>query len=286
MKKSTLLHLRVPFSFFLLPVFLFAAALADSFSWNDFLLIFFILHFLLYPASNAYNSYFDKDEQSIGGLKSPPAVSKQLYYTALVLDAIALLLGLFISVDFVVMLFIYGLVSKAYSHPKIRLKRMPLIGWLAAGVFQGYFTWLMVYSGLSEKGFADLFTLEIQLPAILSTLLLFGSYPMTQVYQHEEDSRRGDRTISLLLGINGTFHFTAAFFTFSVALYVWYFLSYFTGTEALLFVGLLSPVLVFFSRWYFRVRADENKADFEHTMRLNLLSSLCLNVFFGWLLLS
>lgn len=284
MKKSTLLHLRVPFSFFLLPVFLFAAGLAGSFHWSDFALIFFILHFLLYPASNAYNSYFDKDEESIGGLKKPPPVSSQLYYTALFLDGVALLLGLLISIEFMVMLFVYGMVSKAYSHPAIRLKKMPVTGWLAAGVFQGYFTWLMVYLGLTSLTFTELFVPEIQVPAFLSTLMLFGSYPMTQVYQHAEDHKRGDRTISLILGIKGTFHFTAAFFTFSVALFVWYFLSYFTWLEAILFVGVLAPVLLFFGWWYLQVRKSGSNADYDRTMRLNFLSSLCLNLFFGWLL--
>jgi 1,4-dihydroxy-2-naphthoate octaprenyltransferase len=46
-------------------------------------------------------------------------------------------------------------------------------------------------------------------PALLSTCLLLGSYPMTQIYQHEEDARRGDKTFSLLLGIKETFIFTA-----------------------------------------------------------------------------
>lgn len=283
MKKSTLLHLRIPFSFFLLPVFLFAAAVLQNFEWANFLLVFFILHFLLYPASNGYNSYFDKDEQSIGGLKSPPKVSKQLYNTSLALDVLALALGLLISIEFSVMLLVYGLVSKAYSHPSIRLKKMPIIGWLAAGVFQGYFTVLMTCLGLGDLTMSDLMDVRIQLAGALSTMLLFGSYPMTQVYQHEEDGRRGDKTISLMLGIRGTFHFTAIFFSISVALYVWFFLTFYDSLTAVLFVASLLPVLAFFLVWYFQVRNDPANADFERTMRLNMLSGLCLNLFFGWM---
>jgi hypothetical protein len=33
--------------------------------------IFIILHLLVYPASNGYNSYMDRDETPIGGLKNP-----------------------------------------------------------------------------------------------------------------------------------------------------------------------------------------------------------------------
>ena len=122
-KKSTWLHLRIPFSFYLVPVFLFAWSISDKQYVFNAVLSFVIIHFFLYPASNAYNSYFDKDKQSIGGLKNPPPVSKELYYIALIFDAIALMLGLFIGWQFVLMLFIYGLVSKAYSHPSIRIKK-------------------------------------------------------------------------------------------------------------------------------------------------------------------
>ena len=148
-KKSTLLHLRIPFSFFLLPIFLFAMATArfrmDYNSW----LVFAILHLLLYPASNGFNSYYDKDEKSIGGLQNPPPVSKQLLIYSLLLDLIAILLALSLDFGFALMIFGYGMVSKAYSHPSIRLKKYPILGWLTIGIFQGFFTVLMVIKGIS-----------------------------------------------------------------------------------------------------------------------------------------
>jgi len=286
MKKSTFLHLRIPFSFFLLPVFLFASASSDGFSWIDFWLVFFILHFLLYPASNGYNSYFDRDESSIGGLKNPPPVNLELFYVSWVMDILAIGIGLVISWQFSLMLFFYGMVSKAYSHPAVRLKKMPFIGWLAAGIFQGYFTFLMVWLALVGANFDELFNWKVQVGGILSTMLLFGSYPMTQVYQHDEDSKRGDRTISLVLGIKGTFHFTAAFFTLSVAMFMWYFLTYWSIQLSMLFAGTLGPVLIYFGWWYWQVRKDQSLVDFDHTMKLNFISSVCLNLFFIYLLLN
>ncbi|MEO1450287.1 MAG: UbiA family prenyltransferase, partial [Bacteroidota bacterium] len=223
MKKSTWLHLRIPFSFFLLPVFLFAWATYGDASWSRSLSVFCILHLFLYPASNGYNSYFDKDENSIGGLKNPPKVSRELYIISLIFDVIALIWGWFLSPAFSVMLLVYGLVSKAYSHPIIRLKKYPVTGWLAIGLFQGYFTYLMTIVGLAggvEPWMSDFWV--VQFPALLTTMMLLGSYPMTQVYQHEEDGERGDQTISLRLGILGTFHFTAMAFSLSSAGFVWY----------------------------------------------------------------
>lgn len=280
MKKSTLLHLRIPFSFFLLPVFLLACVIVEVRNWENLLLSFIILHFFLYPASNGYNSYFDKDEQSIGGLKNPPKVSKELYWIALIFDLAALILGMFISVEFVVMIFIYGLISKAYSHPAIRLKKYPIAGWLAAGIFQGYFTYLLSYIAIADISILETFELSIQIPGMLSTLLLLGSYPMTQVYQHEEDSKRGDLTMSRLLGIRGTFHFTAIAFTIATGGFTHYFNDFFTISEAVLFPTFLAPVLIYFGIWYLRVRKNPSKADFGSTMRLNFLSSAMLNAFF------
>ncbi|MTI31932.1 UbiA family prenyltransferase, partial [Xanthovirga aplysinae] len=211
MKKATLLHLRIPFSFFLLPVYGFACSLSPSLAIFNVFLIFVILHFLLYPASNGYNSYFDKDQDSIGGLENPPPVSKELYFVALILDTLAIILGLLISITFAVMLFIYGMVSKAYSHPVIRLKKYPITSWLIAGFFQGFFTFLMVWMALNPtENFSTVFrTDHVLIPAFLSSFLLWASYPLTQVYQHAEDARRGDQTLSLWLGIRKTFYFSA-----------------------------------------------------------------------------
>ena len=112
--RSSWLHLRIPFSYFLLPVFLFAVAISPNISEPRLLWVFVILHLLLYPASNGFNSYFDKDEKSIGGLKNPPKVNKGLYYLALIFDAIALLMGYFIiNPLFAMMLFVYGMVFKS-----------------------------------------------------------------------------------------------------------------------------------------------------------------------------
>lgn len=283
LQKSTWLHLRIPFSFYLLPVFVFACAVVRPIDWAPVLLVFFILHFLLYPASCGYNSWFDKDEQSIGGLEHPPRVSRELYWVSLTLDLLAAGFGLIIGLEFAVMLVVYGLASKAYSHPSTRWKRLPFTGWFVAGFFQGYFTFLMVALGVAKLSLAGLWHPEVQAPALLTSALLWGSYPMTQVYQHEEDGRRGDETISRKLGIQGTFHFTAVCFLFASAGFVWFFVAYYGGRAALMFCLSMLPVLGFFIWWYLAVRKDRQAANFKNTMRLSLISAVCLNLFFGGL---
>ena len=280
--------MRVPFSYFLMPVFLFSLSVSPNNTlYAPVFWTFIIIHLLLYPASNGYNSYFDKDEKSIGGLKNPPPVNKGLYSLALLFDALAIGLGwLMISFTFAVMLLVYGLVSKAYSHPGIRLKKYPIGGWLVAGVFQGFFTFIMCYVGINRFSLETAWQWPVLIPAALSTLMLWGNYPMTQIYQHGEDGRRGDKTLSLLLGIRGTFYFVGAVFGMVTLAFVAYFNAYFSSRQALAFLIALSPVVLYFSYWFVQAYRDESKADYQHTMRLNFISATCLNAFFLYLTLS
>lgn len=283
---SSWLHLRIPFSYFLLPVFLFSLAISANVSEDALLWTFVIVHIFLYPASNGYNSYFDKDEKSIGGLKNPPPVSKGLYYLSLLFDGIAIVLGVIkINVTFAVMLLIYGLVSKAYSHPGIRLKKYPITGWLVAGLFQGLFTFVMCYIGINKYNLENIWKASILIPGALCSLMLWANYPMTQVYQHEEDGKRGDETFSRMLGIRGTFYFVGGVFALVTIGFIAYFVTYFSIRYAIGFLVALFPVLIYFAFWFILVRRDESKADYTHTMWLNFISSTALNIYFVYLFL-
>lgn len=278
--KNILLHLRIPFSFFLLPIYLFALSQSPSVDASKAWWVFFILHFMLFPASNAYNSYYDKDEGSIGLLEIPPPVTKKLLYTAWVIDVLALVLGwIFVGKFFVIFLLVYGLISKAYSHPGIRLKKYPIISWYVVTLFQGAFTYLAVYQSITvDFQLSQLSSFDILLPAFICTSNLLAIYPLTQVYQHEEDARRGDMTMSRLLGIRGTF-LNAVFW---LGLSGVGFLVYFGFTfDFVLLIILLSPLLGFFGWWMLKVWNDKSKANFKNTMWLNLLAGVCLTVFFS-----
>ena len=278
--KSTLLHLRLPFSFLLMPVFCFAAGVAQVENWLDLFVIFFTLHILVYPASNAYNSYYDKDEDSIGGLKNPPPVSKELLYTSLIMDGIAIVMGFWVNIYFALGLLIYGLVSKAYSYDKIRLKKYPITSWLIIGVFQGAFIFLMVYQGLKGVTINLLGENKIWIGALLSAWMFWGSYPMTQVYQHQEDARRGDLTLSRMLGIRGTFIFAILIFGGAAVGFFLYFWAFYAFSIAIFYQLAMFPIVLYFLWWFSQVWQNEAKANFESTMRLNLISAICMNIFF------
>lgn len=264
-----------------MPVFFFALALTPNLNESRLLWVFLSLHLFLYPSSNGYNSYFDKDEESIGGLKNPPTVTNDLYWLSLVFFLIAIGLATIINSSFASMIVVYGLVSMAYSHPSIRIKKYPWLSWLIAGFFQGYFTFAMVYAGLSNLGWDVMLKPHILIPGLLTSLMLWGNYPLTQVYQHGEDSRRGDRTLSLVLGIKGTFSFSALVFGLSGAAFIWFFMSKNQVAISWVYLAAMAPILLFFLIWFSFIRTNPVKyANYSWAMGMNTISAICLNAFF------
>ncbi|GAB3891897.1 UbiA family prenyltransferase [Spirosoma agri] len=275
--RTIWLHLRVPFSFFLLPMFWFAVSQSPSPDVDKSIVVLLVVHLLLYPASNAYNSYFDKDEGSIGGLETPPPVDKDLYWVSWVLDGIALLLGMFVNWSFILYLLVYGFVTKAYSHDRIRLKKYPILSWFLISILQGGLTYTMTYIAINDLPVSTITEPKLLFGGLLATLNLMALYPVTQVYQHEEDASRGDMTISRMLGVRGTF--VCAVVLYSLSLVGFY--RYFEGSYVvLIYLAFLLPAVVFFLRWFWRVYQDSSFANYRTTMRMMWISSIGLNSFF------
>ncbi len=285
MLRSTIIHLRIPFSVFLLPVFLFALSQSGNVRAADAWVIFVLLHFFLYPASNAYNSYYDKDEGSIGTIRQPPPVTRALLYTAWALDLAAVVIAWMagLSTVFIVYLVVYGCVSKAYSHPRIRLKKYPILSLLTVSIFQGLLTYMAVRYALDPVRPAAFLPADTWLPAVIATTNLLAVYPITQVYQHAEDKKRGDMTFSRMVGVQGTFLSAAAFFSLSFLGFAAYFLLRQQENNLLLLTVCMSPVVLFFAVWWRKVARQPSLANYSNTMYMNTLASVCLNIYFGLL---
>ncbi len=271
--------MRIPFSVYLMPVFWFALSVLEQVSISRAIVVFLILHLLVYPASNGYNSYYDRDEGSIGGLKNPPKVNRQLMHLVLLFDVLAIVLSLFLSPLFAALVALYLLISKAYSYEGIRLKKYPILSTVVVTFFQGAFTFAMVQVGVGSP-VAEITNWPNTGFALVSTLFLYGSYPLTQIYQHEEDRRRGDKTLSLLLGINGTYLFAAISLLIGSGLLLWL---YFTSDQLqniIIFIVATAPVLYFFSSWFVRAQRNAAAVNYENTMLMNKISSVCISVAF------
>lgn len=279
--RSVLLHLRLPFSLFLLPIFLFALSQAPAINNQKAILVFFILHLFIYPASNAYNSYFDKDQGSIALLKTPPQVNKSLFETAVILEWAGVALALLVNIEFAIAMIVYNSFSKAYSHPKIRIKKYPVLSFLVIFIFQGFFIYYACYKGVSSN--SGQFSIAIFIAGMICSCLIGASYPLTQIYQHEEDTKRGDKTLSILLGIPGSFVFSAIVFLAGFFLLYYYWETQHQLFKFYVFIAFAIPLILYFLWWFYQCMKDGKNASYENTMRMTLLSASLMLIYFGWL---
>ncbi|MBB1282882.1 UbiA prenyltransferase family protein [Flavisolibacter sp. BT320] len=258
-----------------MPVYLFALSQAPAIDTGRAVAVFLILHLLVYPASNGYNSFMDRDETPIGGLRSPLQPTRQLFVTTVIMDVVAVALSFLFSPLFALGILLYILASRAYSYRGIRLKKYPVLGFLTVFIFQGALVFYLTYSAVTVPS-----QVPPLIPLCLSSLLIGALYPLTQIYQHEEDRKDGVITLSYRLGKRGTFLFSMALFLLATAgMYL-----LFRQQERLNFFNLyllyLLPVVLFFLYWMVRVWKDEAAADFRNSLRMNVLSTLCTIAFF------
>jgi 1,4-dihydroxy-2-naphthoate octaprenyltransferase len=276
LSSSTIKLLRIPFSIFLSPLYFFALSQVPEINWYKAALVFVILHLLIYPASNGYNSYMDRDTGSIGGLEKPPPPSKELYYLSIVMDLTAILLSFLITPLFVVLALLYIGASKAYSYRGIRLKKYPVIGYLTVIIFQGALTFAGVYYGSHVNH-------PLWVPwqgMVICALLIGGFYPLTQIYQHQQDMDDGVATISYKLGYTGTFMFCAIVYALAFVFMAQFFIMQQQGNQFLLVSIFFVPVIVYFIGWFLQVRKDNRSANFKNTMRMTWLAAICTNMAF------
>jgi 4-hydroxybenzoate polyprenyltransferase len=145
----------------------------------------------------AINSAFDRDEGDVAYLRNPPPAPPGLFafgfgLMVLGLAAGAVLLPRAYAATYAVCL----AMSVLYSVPPVRLKAVAGADWLINMWGFGSFT---PFAGWAATGLAVY-------PAGRWVLLAFcplfaALYPLTQLYQLEEDERRGDATLARILGV-------------------------------------------------------------------------------------
>ena len=198
--KNFLIHLRLPFQALLAPFMLFGAALAAGRPTWRFALAFVVLHLCFYGGTTAFNSHYDKDEGPIGGLESPPPPGRWLLPGSLVLQAVGLALAALVGLPFLAVCIAFAVLGVLYSHPLTRLKGKPWPSWMTVMVGQGA---LGAIAGVTAVD-APHASSELAFGVLAAAAIVGAIYPLSQVFQIEEDTRRGDRTVAMMLGRAGT----------------------------------------------------------------------------------
>jgi len=144
----------------------------------------------------AINSAFDRDEGDIGYLRSPPPPPAHLAGFSLGLLVMGQVLSFTLPEGFAAAYAACFALSLAYSVPPLRFKAVAGVDWLINMVGFGTLT---PFAGWAASGRA----LDLPHGLVLFGFcpLFAGFYPLTQIYQFDEDRRRGDRTLALILGL-------------------------------------------------------------------------------------
>ncbi len=192
-----LLHLR-PMEWPVMTAhFLLGTAIAAGFHtpWKTACLGWFIFVVLMNGGTLAINSAFDHDEGDIGYLRQPPKPPAYLLHLSVLMLTASLLLGFLLPPVFAWSNALCVVMAVLYSVPPIRLKARA--GWdlgincVGFGLLTPLAGW-----GLTGLPLSTAFT-----HVTIGFAFLFGAlYPMTQIYQIEEDRARGDRTLVIQLG--------------------------------------------------------------------------------------
>lgn len=279
--RNWLTHLRLHYQILLAPIFLWGYLLASypartSVDFN-FWLALLAFHLFLYGGTTAYNSYYDRDEGPVGGLAQPPPPVATLLPFALVMQSIGALLAAAVNLPFLLIYLIIFLLGAAYSHPRTRFKSHPLAGLLTVGIGQGVLAalggWAAAKPHLAVRDLTTVSLLDwVGMGAV--ALVTVGFYPITQIYQIEEDRKRGDLTFAAWVGPQQTFRFAIAVQALAALLLVGvigHLLGPFQAVAVALFYGALLAATI---QWARRYEPTDVLANFRRVMRMNTLTSL------------
>jgi len=193
----------------------------------------------------AINSVFDKDEGDIGYLIAPPPLPRHLLAFSLALLFGGQLLAFTLPVAFRVAYAICFAMSLLYSVPPFRFKAVAGVDWV---INMWGFGTLTPLAGWAATGR----TLDVGHAFLLLGFcpLFAGLYPLTQLYQFDEDRRRGDRTLALMLGMRASLAVALACTLAAFALFGWAANRLGLGAPALVLAAPLAVWLAVLAPWY------------------------------------
>jgi 1,4-dihydroxy-2-naphthoate octaprenyltransferase len=246
-------------------------------SWSV-ALAFVALHVFLYAGATAFNSYYDRDEGPVGGLEHPPPVEPALLPVALGMKAFGGLLAALVNVPFLIVYLAFAGLSLAYSHPRVRLKAHPWGSLLTVGIGQGVLAFLGAWAATRGE-LGSVLSTEGALGAVAATLLILAVYPLTQLYQVDEDAARGDRTSAVAWGARACFLFALFCLLVGGAAMLAVLGRRFGPLDALLVGSGLIVQTLAIGRWAGRYDSRQTLANYHRVMRLNTLSAAGLSLY-------
>jgi 4-hydroxybenzoate polyprenyltransferase len=270
---SFIIHLRLHYQFFILSGgYLLAGLFVEDLKGQQFWLQFLNVHVLLFGGATAYNSWWDKDEGPIGGLKSPPKMDQWMWPVSMLMQYGGLIWAISVGWNYAIIYGVSMLFFWLYSTPLARWKGKPLLSLVAIGVSTGTNSFLLGFlaaGGYPITFFEDAIALGV-------ALILLSLYPVSQVYQTEEDTERGDQTFAVKFGLKGVKWLFTVFFISGLAILSWGLIIE-LGMVGYLFgiVGLVAYLVLLFFVW----KLEGKPSEYPMVMRIKFAASLSFVLF-------
>lgn len=267
--RDAVIHLRLHFQALLAPIFLWGVVLAGSRPDGVTWVIFLAYHVFLYGGATAFNSVYDRDTGPVGGLRRPPPVTAFLLPFSLAV----LIFGFAVCLVRPLTALVYGVIlalALAYSHPSVRLKGRPIGSLLTIAVGQGILPfvagWLAMPTPVGQWTVATL-------GAVASAFVAISFYPLTQLYQIDEDRLRGDRTVTVAFGVARCFVLAAVLLALAAVFTTVVIAQRFGGGEAALVAVFYAGLFVGVQWWRQRFRRWDALQNFHAAMAFMVVGS-------------
>jgi len=268
-----IIHLRLHYQFLILSGgYLAAALIVDEVNWVQYWVQFINVHVLLFGGATAFNSWHDKDEGPIGGLKSPPEMHQWMRSASMVLQFFGLIWAINVNWNFTIIYAVSILFFWLYSSPLTRWKGKPVLSLIAIGVSTGtnsFFMGFLAAGGYPITWFEDLTALGV-------SFLILSLYPVSQVFQTEEDQKRGDVTFAAKFGLKGVKWLFACLFPLGTAILTFSLIES-RGMIGALFglIGAVAYMIILYLVWQLKGKESE----YAMVMHIKFLASLSFVLF-------
>lgn len=267
-----LIHLRLHYQFFILSGgYLLGGLLVPEPDWEQFWMQFFNVHILLFGGATAFNSFWDKDEGPIGGLRNPPEMQPWMRDAAMLMQLAGFILAFAAGMLFTLIYLVSIILFWLYSTPLARWKGRPILSLIAIGISTG--TNSLLLGAIAAGGGV---TVELLIAGAGTAFIMLSLYPVSQIYQISDDRLRGDRTFAGHYGIAGVQRFYIIAFIAGVAAIS---ISLMKVEEIIAIIFAVIGLIIWILLSVRVNRLQGHAYEYETVMRIKLIASLSF-VFF------
>jgi len=272
-KHNHLIQTSFLLTFIYLPLFLFAISQTHDLNWLHTGFFFVILQVLMHPSNQLQiaNANMELSDNKTDITQQ----AKNLITTSISMNSLAVVLSILIfSLEVGVGVLCYLLLSKLHNNNPIRLRKYAIISLLLTMTMQG-----VLLFALTQYATGKLMLIT-NVFAIQACAFFVGFvYPLTQMHTHTDDLKRGDLTISIRLGLKGTFALSLVMLLLAISFMGLHLYNTRNVFHFYLFLFFLSPVAAYFFWWRKNTRIEPLVANYRFTKLFVMINTICMCLF-------